>query len=244
MKRRVAIALLMAAMISVAPALYAIGVGGYFTTHYGWYRFVADESIKMLDSTLGGIDAPAPGKPVILGGGILWDSNLGKDELVNFRQHLGFDSHLKSTVKLTQFGLTNTLGFGVVRTGLLRFWLGPQLNLHYRWGKDAKNYRTLAVSAAVPPVNLWDILSVKRKYKYVTLGTGLALGLNINVHRNVAVAIEAGFQIGTSIWGDGKDLEPIMTSCWGYEGFITVSVLGRFKEPERVEVPAPSGEGL
>lgn len=241
MKRRVTIALLMASVISITPALHAIGVGGYFTTHYGWYRFVADESIKMSDSTFGGIKKPAPGKPVILGGGVVWDTCLAKDELVNFRQHIGFDSHLKSTVRLTQFGLTNTLGFAPVRTGLLRFWLGPQLNLHYRWGKDAKNYYTPTIYALGNPL---AILSIRRSYKYITIGTGLALGLNINVHRNVTVAIETGFQIGTAIWGEGKDLERIATSCWGYEGFITVSVLGRFKEQERDEAPAPSGEGL
>ncbi len=227
MKHTFIIALFTAVMIMLAPALYAIGVGGYFTTHYGNYHWIVDESIKMMDSSFGGIDSPSPGKPVILGGGVVWDTCLAKDELINFRQHIGFDSHLKSTVRLTQFGLTNTLGFAPVRTGLLRFWLGPQLNLHYRWGKDAKSYYTPSIYALANPLAIY---SIRRSYKYVTIGTGLALGLNINVHRNVTVAIETGFQIGTSIWGEGKDLDPISASCWGYEGFITVSVLGRFNE--------------
>ena len=137
MKHTYKISLLTAVMIMLAPALYAAGVGGYFTTHYGSYRWNVGESITLMDSTYGGIDSPAPGRPVILGGGIVWDTCLAKDEVFNFRQNIGFDSHLNSTVKLNQVGLVNTFGFAPVRTPLLRFWLGPQLNLHYRWGRDA-----------------------------------------------------------------------------------------------------------
>lgn len=227
MKHACTIALSAALVIAFAPALYAYGAGGYVTVHYGSYRWIVDESIKMSDSSYGGINRPAPGRPAIVGGGILWDSCLAKDEMFNFRQHIGFNSHLKSTVRLTEFGLTNTFGFSPYRTRLLRLWLGPQINFRYMWGSDARNYYTPSVYATYYP---WAILAIKRTYKFATLGTGIAVGLNINVHKYVTVAVEAGFQISTAIWGEAKDLSPVSASCWGYEGFVTVSAMGRFLE--------------
>ena len=76
----------------------------------------------------------------------------------------------------------------------------------------------------------WAILGIKRKYEYVTIGTGLCIGLNLNVHKNVTVAFEAGMQIAVAMWGKGYDMDRVEASCWGYEGFVTVSLLGRFNE--------------
>ena len=227
MKHGIKIAMLAAAMLASTTLLHAAGVGGYFTTHAGSYMFKVGESTSLTDSTIGGINAPSRGKPVILGGGIVWDTNLGKDELFNFRQNLGYDYHLKSTVSLNQVGLVNTFGFAPVRTDLLRFWLGPQINLHYRWGRDAKDYRAASVYSITYP---WAIMGIQRKYEFFTIGTGLAVGLNLNVHKNVTIALEAGFQIATSLWGKGNDLDRIEASCWGYEGYVTVAALGRFME--------------
>jgi hypothetical protein len=227
MEQKIKIAIIAAVMLAAATSLNAAGVGGYFTTHVGSYTWKVGESIKLTDSTLGGIKAPTRGTPVILGGGIVWDSNLGRDEVFNFRQNLGFDSHLKSSVSLNQVGLVNTFGFAPVRTGLLRFWLGPQLNLHYRWGRDSKDYRVPSVYTFAYP---WAIMGLQRTYEFFTIGTGLALGLNLNVHKNVTIAFEAGMQIAVSLWGKGNDMDRIEASCWGYEGFVNISVLGRFLE--------------
>jgi hypothetical protein len=226
-KHSIKIIIFTAAILVSSSALQAAGVGGYFTTHVGSYTWKVGESLTLSDSTFGGINQPPKGTPVILGGGIVWDTNLGKDELFNFRQNIGFDSHLKSTVNLNQVGLINTFGFAPVRTGLLRFWLGPQINLHYRWGKDSKEYHTPSIYTLTYP---WAIMGIQRTYEFVTIGTGLAVGLNLNVHTNVTIALEAGFQIAASLWGKGNDMDRIEASCWGYEGYASVAVLGRFME--------------
>jgi hypothetical protein len=227
MKHYIKIAIFATVILAGSTALHAAGVGGYFTTHVGSYTWKVGESLTLSDSTFGGIKEPPRGTPVILGGGIVWDTCLGKDELFNFRQNIGFDTHLKSTVNLNQVGLINTFGFAPVRTGIVRFWLGPQINLHYRWGKDAHDYYAASIFTMIDPR---AIMGIRRKYEFVTIGTGLALGLNLNVHKNVTIALEAGMQIATSLWGKANDMDRIEASCWGYEGYATVSVLGRFNE--------------
>lgn len=227
MKQYQRIALILPVVLVCASSAFGAGFGGYFTTHYGHYRWEVGQSVTLTDSTFGGIDRPSPGRPVILGGGVVWDTCLGKDQVFNFRQNIGYDSHLNSTVRLTQVGLVNTFGFAPVRKGMLRFWLGPQVNLHYRWGKDAKKYYTPSVYAIAYP---GAVIGIRRKYEYVTIGTGLALGLNINVHRHVTLAFDLGMQVATSLWGRGRDMDRITASCWGYEGFLNIAVLGRFNE--------------
>jgi hypothetical protein len=227
MKHSITTVIITIAILASATVARAAGVGGYFTTHVGSYTFNVGESIKLSDSSFGGINSPGKGTPVILGGGIVWDTNLGKDELFNFRQNLGFDSHLKSTVSLNQVGLVNTFGFAPVRSGIFRFWLGPQINLHYRWGKDSKEQYTPSIYSITYP---WAIMGIQRKYEFFTIGTGLALGLNLNVHKNVTIALEAGFQIAAALWGKGNDMDRIEAFCWGFEGYVTVAALGRFLE--------------
>ena len=221
------IALFTMAALFCSAVSYAAGIGGYFTTHYGSYKWNIDESIDLSDSTFGGISSPSQSRPVILGGGLIWDTNLAADRIFNFRQNIGFESFNSSQLKLTQFSLTTTFGFSPVRTRLLRFWLGPQLNLQYRWGKDAHSYYAAHVLIPAYPGAIYKI---KRKYEFFSVGTGLALGLNFNVHKNVTIGLETGIQIATSLWGKGKDIARIDASCWGYEGYVSVSVLGRFND--------------
>jgi hypothetical protein len=103
----------------------------------------------------------------------------------------------------------NTLGFGIVKTRLIRLWMGPQLNFSYLKGnpEGADDFR----------IQLWSV------------GISPVIGINFNFGKAVTLSIDSGYRFST-YWGDGEGEGYYDTD---YEvdaerAFINFSILYRF----------------
>ncbi len=61
-----------------------------------------------------------------VGFGALLDTNLSRDKLLNFRFQIGYGSTMQNE------DVFASLGFGLIRTPMVRFWLGPQAGVSFR----------------------------------------------------------------------------------------------------------------
>ena len=173
------------------------------------------------------------------GGGIIIDTNCSRDELFNYRLMIGFDKLFTQRYyikKMTRMNVSNTFGFGVVRTDLIRFWLGPQLSFHYLHGVNNYPMRALLKS---------NYTGNKLEYSAAGIGLGLSLGLNINLENNITLSFEGGMR-GNIYYGNMIQDNNLMysqmiyryvpdtESAWcissSYEGYGYLSVMYRVKD--------------
>lgn len=114
--------------------------------------------------------------------GFVLDNNLGKDKLVNSRFNIEYISQNLSNTDFTgipdetysKWNMASTLGFGVVRTQHLRFWIGPRFNVGF------KNYDTPSGST--------------REDFQIFYGIAAATGLNYNINKHLSIGIEADYR--------------------------------------------------
>jgi hypothetical protein len=208
--------------------LFSFSIGGYFTTHYGEYDWNINKSTLFSNYIVTAQNPPAKSRPVMPGGGIIWDLYFFEDQFI-FRQNLGLEALISRQFKMTQFSLVNTFAYVPLRTDSFLIWFGPQLNLHYLWGKDAKNKYGLLNNLTV---NNFPV-SIRRNYEFVTIGAGLALGLDYDIYDNIKLSFETGFNVSTSAYGQSHDIGNAEASVFGYEGYVSVSVMYRVNEKRR-----------
>ena len=128
-----------------------------------------------------------------LGFGIAFDSNIGKDKLFNYRLGLEyskvevdtFDGH--SCTSGCDFGtkinIVNTFGFGVLRTEMVRLWVGPRINIG--WTFDT-----------------YDNNGARAEFE---LGVAPAVGVNVNLGRLVSLAADVDYKFATGFGAYDSD---------------------------------------
>lgn len=119
------------------------------------------------------------------GGGFVFDTAVAKDRFFNYRLTPGYDTFRNgdpaggpTLAPLRGLTVGNAFGFGIVRTGGFRIWLGPEIRLSRQTG--VKNDRVMP----------WN----KQQYDLYGAGIGPALGMNFNLPGNVTIALNAGYQ--------------------------------------------------
>lgn len=235
-------------MTLCAVSAYAFGIGGYGSfaggeTYYG----------KL---TMGG--KSEPGSFLIWtpnmspGGGLVIDSNCAGNGLFNYRLHFGVDVLLadrKQVEKMYRVGMANTFGFGVVRTGLVRLWMGPQLGFFYLSGTNRY---------PVDSMLLWKY--EKLEQSMIGMGFGAAIGINFNPGELVTISIEGGARYIIYYGNQSFDMIirnvndftsggyiPYTYNSWasssGYEGYGCLSVLFRVKDTFGDTLESRQGKG-
>lgn len=141
------------AVLSWPVSSSAVGLGVY-----------VGESRVEYDTDFDSIDAD------IRSFGFVLDSAVAADRVFNYRLELGYgrseyDLPLDMTIKTDVYTINNTFGFGVVRTRVVRLWLGPQLGIYYEDGDG-----------------FWDAFGIN---------VGPALGLNIHLGPVVSLSFSA-----------------------------------------------------
>ncbi len=151
--------------------------------------------------------------------GLLYDSAPSRDKLFNYRMSLGFDiatnlnvdggldtspippAILPALGTLTgdiddnsKYGVSwrHTFGFGILRNELLKWWVGPALNLNF---------------------NYWDAGGVEAAT--LSIGGGAETGVNIHLGSSFSVCVGGGIlwdafgyaigvdEVGSLVWGNG-----------------------------------------
>ncbi len=111
------------------------------------------------------------------GGGIVIDSSPDRDEVFNYRFNLGYEKltfkNDTGDLKLNNYVLDQDFGFGLIRSEIVRFWLGPELRVSYANGTDP---------------NFSDI-----KYKFWGFGGGPVAGIDFNISDSVTFSLKGGY---------------------------------------------------
>ena len=201
---------------SISTMAMALGVGVYTTARSG-------RPIKEL-----GNKSYGPSEKISLDGGFMIDSCVAKDNLFNNRFKIGYGRNIGGGMLFERVSLSNTFGFGVVRSKIIRFWMGPQLLLGYRW----KNYSKTKPGIGFAPDMATVMISNNKKYDLGEIALGAVIGLNINMGEFVTLGIDGGFRYSTLL-GYEKNMwqkEASFTYGSGYELFGNVGILFRVND--------------
>jgi len=123
--------------------------------------------------------------------GFVMDTNLSRDRLFNYRLRLGMQAGKREydiagfgTVKekTIGFAITNTFGFGIVRTPAVRLWIGPSIRFAVDDCTDCSGYDSV----------------------FLAIGGGPEIGLNYNVGRHLTIgpSLSYNYMFGVNIEDD------------------------------------------
>jgi opacity protein-like surface antigen len=196
-------------VVMMATVAMAFGIGGYAT--FGGGNTLYDVNKYELAST-----RSYDSNNLAIGGGLIMDSNLAYDRVFNWRMKISGEQLIvdrEAEMKLSRVHMSHTFGFGVVRTQMVRFWLGPAFGGSYAAGKRTSEKYYLAV---VPlSYRWWNIVAPGIPYQPIGVGInrdkitkiafggidlGFVLGLNINIGDFITIGPEAGFKYSFN-WG-------------------------------------------
>lgn len=122
--------------------------------------------------------------------GFVFDTNLARNELFNYRFELGLensdvdldiefgDIDTEGTAELSGLVMTHDFGFGVFRTKDVRIWIGPEVKLSFLSGE-----------IDVDGARLRDVDCDVNIFKF---GLGPVAGLNFNIDPQLSLSIKVG----------------------------------------------------
>ncbi len=114
------------------------------------------------------------------GAGFVFDTAVARDSFFNYQLNLGYDEFTNKfassggEVKLGGLMISNSFGFGIVRTDGFRLWMGPEIRLAWPRGSEQGV-----------------------DYDFFGGGVGPVLGMNFNLPGTVTFVVKAGYQFMT-----------------------------------------------
>ena len=168
-----------------------------------------------------------------IGLGLAFDSNIGKNKLVNYRLGVEYmnvnvdnvNGWSGTTQEYSRFNIVNTLGFGVLRTKVIRLWVGPRLNIAWNASSDntyGSDYNEIALELGIAP----------------------AVGVNINLGRVVSLGFDVDYRFAAlyGAWSTTLDDDTYSGSATGPTA--RAYVLFRFGETYDKPAPKPVNSGV
>ncbi len=197
MKRLTAIVVLsiVFSVCVAVPSSMALGLGFYYTSAWGEAAYDAeDENDNTWDFD---VDIERRGYGFVL------DTAVAKDNLINLRLNVGpyyweEADQTGAVIELDGLQAAFDLGFGLVRTESVRFWLGAELAAAYGDGS--------AEGDDDFEVNL------------INVGIGPVVGLNLHFGDRFSVGVKAGYLYERFV-GEGENTRTDFTV--DYEGYTT-----------------------
>jgi hypothetical protein len=129
------------------------------------------------DSTPGNFKVDATHK----GAGFVFDTAVAQDKFFNYQLNFGYDSFQNKSattgnelVELSGLMISNSFGFGMVRTEAFRMWMGPEIRLAWPSGSN-----------------------ITGDYDLFGAGVGPVLGMNFNLPGTVTFGVKLGYQFMT-----------------------------------------------
>ncbi len=168
---------------------------------------------------------------ITVGGGLMVDTNLAKNEVFNYRFKFGYNRIFGSSYELNRLSFDNC--FGVAPRGLMgknaRFWFGPSLGFHIMFGEVpvSGGSTTDALLYGI----YYSLLSTELKVAGVKLDLGLTLlGFNFNFGEHITLTFEFGGKAGYFIGQSKIESDAVTSGALQYEGYTSVGVLYRFND--------------
>lgn len=175
-------AALVAAFVLGGGTVRAEGIGASFSLSHGAAELEdRDDVWEDLDT-----------RTTQTGLGLIFDSNLAQDRLVNYRLNMGIEfasqdveqAGIHNEVQGTNFALDQTLGFGFIRTPELRVFVGPSLHL--------------GVGRIDDQIDV-DGFRVDYEETSFTAGLGPEIGFNFNLGRNLTLSTSLFARYGVRV---------------------------------------------
>jgi hypothetical protein len=165
---------------------FALGFGwsGALASGMGFYGQVGFGSSDWEVDGYNGSDVDLDASESMFGLGYLFDTNVARDALINYRVKLGYEyadinfDGISSSEATHMLHIDNILGFSPYRTKTLRFWVGPEVRVLYRWG-DGSN--------------------LTKDLDGIGIGIGPVMGLNMHMSKNQSFSVSTG--IRRSVFG-------------------------------------------
>ena len=177
------------------PSAMALGLGGYYTSGWGEGSVNAEND----DNDEWDFDTDFERR----GYGLVLDTNLAKDRLVNLRVNLANYNYQdqdrsKNVLELDGGQLGVDLGFGFIRNKHMRIWVGPEMTISYAEGGIEEN-------------DDWD-------YYFINVGLGPVLGANFHLGDRISLGLKVGWLYEQFI---GKAENDDLDSKIDYDGYTT-----------------------
>lgn len=221
--KRICLLVLTCLFISImSTQLLAFGIGGYFSGGGGeryWNKNITDYRNRE--------------KNYKIGGGLIIDSNMARQESFNYRLNAGY---YKMNGDPRDLGLINTyhsFGYGLVKQEYVRLWFGPQIGIGYGYA-DYQNVTFIGLFARETI-----------KYRGLNASLGLVLGLNINIGKYFSITLDGGgrynalagsTELSGIVFGGGSII-PILSDKstfklinHGPEGFANIGLMMRISD--------------
>lgn len=169
-----------ASILLSASQLSAVGLGVYATASKGSSTWTYHKNeIPDFD-----IDSDVSK----LGLGFVLDTTLAYDSLFNYRLNIGYgkvnidNEGSGSDIEGKNYHLFNTFGFGVLRSELIRLWLGPQIGFGFIRGE-------------------YDSIPAGENNHFTTFffSIGLITGINFNIGEVITLGIDGGYRINRHV---------------------------------------------
>lgn len=211
MKRLSAI-LFLSIMLSVCvavPSSYALGLGLYWTSAWGEAAYDAEDD----NDNTWDWDSDTERR----GYGIVLDTTVAKDRLVNLRLNVGYynfqeEDQDENIFDLDGFQAVLDLGFGIVRNKNLRFWVGGEISAAYGEGS----------------IEGFDAFEVTM----ISVGVGPVVGFNFHFSDRISLGLKGGYLYEGFI-GEGENTltdENVDYDGFSYQYFVVLSAFYRFND--------------
>ncbi|MCK5789127.1 MAG: hypothetical protein KAH32_09010 [Chlamydiia bacterium] len=176
--------------------------------------------------------------------GFVFDSNIGKDKLFNYRIGLEYmpEEMDTSTINgytstcgghdycdMSRFNIVQTFGFGVLRTKMVRLWVGPRINIAWNWRSndyDAGYYTATESEVAFE------------------FGIAPAVGVNVNLGKLVSLGFDVDYRFAGVVgaWEDDGNTGTYSGNVKGATARFTL--LFRFGEEFQKQAPQTANQGV
>jgi hypothetical protein len=212
-------------VLFISSSAMAIGIGVYGDVQRGTTNYAQDFSGSTSD--------------IGVTGGLVFDTNVAKDSLFNYRAQLGAGQVWSRGLTVNKASLIQTFGISPapLRGEKVRFWFGPRIGLHYLNSNYSNmiGYQDLQLIMMMLTGSLIPPTTSKVTMNGFKGDIGLVLaGFNFNFGKLVTLSLEFGFDygymIGKADFEEGTPKRWLTAAGEGFEGFATMAVLFRIND--------------
>jgi len=224
-------------VFTFTKALYSYGVGGYLSGGFGYqvieknlniYSYPIDHNINNSINYSWGF-------------GLIIDSNLSKNDILNYRFKIGYErlyADYKNNTSSFMYHSSHIFGCKIIRNDLFRLWIGPQIGINYYYLKNKiKNGFIIDPVYLITSNGMFKSNTIR--FNFLNINSGIVIGSNFQFDNDFTLSIDISLLASFSTGYCDNFLIPHIFSfnskksicrTYGFDSRLTLSFLRRFNE--------------